>query len=143
MIAISWWVRTVNYDSDFEIFEKDWMVRNVYYPDDFGAHKNLSYKQFSPEVHYFMDGAVHFYMNFDLWFKWQCLTQAKCSKWWLIGPFILLNILWLLTSPNVEIFHHCWYQQIEIIMTSLLPLYLWCQTALPTPASWIWFKYFM
>ena len=34
------------------------MARNLYYPCDFEAHKNLSHKQFSPKVYYFMDYAV-------------------------------------------------------------------------------------
>ena len=34
------------------------MARNVYYPDDFETHKNLSHKQFPIEMYYFMDGAV-------------------------------------------------------------------------------------
>ena len=58
MIARNWLVRTVYYNNDFEIFEKDWMAWNVYYPDDFEAHKNLSQKQFPISVYYFMDGAV-------------------------------------------------------------------------------------
>ena len=35
------------------------MSRNVYYPDDLEAHKNLSHKQFPIGVYYFMDGAVY------------------------------------------------------------------------------------
>ena len=34
------------------------MARNVYYPYDFEAHKNLSHKQFPISVYYFIDGAV-------------------------------------------------------------------------------------
>ena len=34
------------------------MARNVYYPYDFEAHKNLSHKQFPIEVYYFMNGAL-------------------------------------------------------------------------------------
>ena len=34
------------------------MARNVYYPYDFEAYKNLSHKQFTISVYYFMDGAV-------------------------------------------------------------------------------------
>ena len=34
------------------------MARNVYYPYDFEAHKNLFHKQFPISMYYFMDGAV-------------------------------------------------------------------------------------
>ena len=34
------------------------MARNVYYPDDFDAHKNISHKLFPISVFYFMDYAV-------------------------------------------------------------------------------------
>ena len=34
------------------------MARNVYYPYDFEAHKNLFHKQFPISVYYFMEGAV-------------------------------------------------------------------------------------
>ena len=34
------------------------MARNVYYPYDFEAHRNLSHKQFQIKVYYFMDYAV-------------------------------------------------------------------------------------
>ena len=37
---------------------RNWMARNVYYPYDFEAHKNLSHKQFPIEVYYFMNGAL-------------------------------------------------------------------------------------
>ena len=33
-------------------------ARNVYYPYDFEAHKNLSHKQFALSVNYFMDTPV-------------------------------------------------------------------------------------
>ena len=43
------------------------MARNVYYPDDFEAHKNLSHKQFSPKVYYFtvlyLAGPVREFLN--------------------------------------------------------------------------------
>ena len=35
------------------------MIRNVYDPYDFEAHKNLSHKQFPISVYYFMNGAVY------------------------------------------------------------------------------------
>ena len=35
------------------------MARNAYYPYDFEAHENLSHKQFSIWVYYFMDHAVY------------------------------------------------------------------------------------
>ena len=42
------------------------MARNVYYPYDFEAHKNLSHKQFPISVYYFMDGAI---LDFEKKFK--------------------------------------------------------------------------
>ena len=40
------------------------MARNVYYSDKFEALKNLSHKQFSIEVYYFMDGSVSYFEEF-------------------------------------------------------------------------------
>ena len=46
MIARNWLARTVYYNN---------VYYNVYYPDDFEAHKNIFHKQFLIEVYFFMD----------------------------------------------------------------------------------------
>ena len=46
------------HNNDFQNLESDWTARNVYYPYDFEAHKNLSHNQFPILVYYFMDYAV-------------------------------------------------------------------------------------
>ena len=47
------------------------MARNVYYPDDFEAHKNLSHKQFSLFVYYFMDVVVVYYCPISCCNNWK------------------------------------------------------------------------
>ena len=69
------------------------MARNVYYPYDFEAHKNLSHKQFPIKVHYFLDHDVFLLLYIVIYIFKPFGTVTDIS-----GQNIIFWVFYFLTS---------------------------------------------
>ena len=84
----------------------NWLARNMYYPDDFEAHKNLSHKQFTISVCYFIDGAA-INLKFPIKHEWIFARIRKAgvhstkSLWKSLSIGKLINALIFFVGKHV------------------------------------------